>query len=130
MMMKVAVATNGTDLDSDVHPRLGRCQVFIIVDTESMNFSPFPNEGFYLSKNAGVKAAQAMIDRGVEAVVAGFIGHKAYKVFNDAKIKMYLGSLGTVRETINAVKCGRLKDVDDLNTRNRFDMRIDRWRKG
>ena len=128
--MKIAVATKGTDLDSDVDLRFGRCQNFIYVDTRTMEYKCGLNEGFYLSENAGIKAAQTVIEKEVEAVVAGFIGSKALKVLTAAKIKRYIGARGTIRNAVEEMECGKLKEMDDLNIRNRFDMKIIRGGDG
>ena len=43
-MMKVAVSSTGTDLDSAIDPRFGRCACFLIVETDDMKFEIFDNE--------------------------------------------------------------------------------------
>ena len=36
--MKIAISSTGKDLDCQIDPRFGRCQYFIIVDPETMEF--------------------------------------------------------------------------------------------
>ena len=41
--MRVAISATGPTLDADVGPRFGRCQYFIIVDPETMEFEALEN---------------------------------------------------------------------------------------
>ena len=43
--MKIAISATGTTLDAEVDPRFGRCQYFIIVDPETMQFEALENSG-------------------------------------------------------------------------------------
>ena len=47
--MKVAVSSTGTNLDSPIDPRFGRCANFLIVETDDMSFEVFENENIALS---------------------------------------------------------------------------------
>ncbi|MFQ5996640.1 MAG: NifB/NifX family molybdenum-iron cluster-binding protein [Dehalococcoidales bacterium] len=41
--MKIAISATGAALDAEVDPRFGRCQYFIIVDPETMQFEAMEN---------------------------------------------------------------------------------------
>ncbi|TET61977.1 hypothetical protein E3J48_05015 [Candidatus Aerophobetes bacterium] len=41
--MKIAVSSTGQDLNALVDARFGRCQYFVIVDPETMEFEAAPN---------------------------------------------------------------------------------------
>ena len=41
--MKIAILATGPSLDAEVDPRFGRCQHFIIVDPETMQFEAVEN---------------------------------------------------------------------------------------
>jgi len=56
--MKVAVSSSGTNLDSQIDPRFGRCTYFIIVNTDDMSFEAFDNEGIALGGGAGIQSSQ------------------------------------------------------------------------
>ena len=43
--MKIAVSSTGKDLNCQIDPRFGRCQYFIFVDPETMEFEASENEG-------------------------------------------------------------------------------------
>ena len=73
--MKIAVSAMGQSLDSQVDPRFGRCQNFIIVDTDTMDFEAISNE----SSAAAGGATYGRCTRtkwlrglGAEVLLAGF----------------------------------------------------------
>jgi hypothetical protein len=43
--MKVAVSATGKDLNCQIDPRFGRCQYFIFINPETMEFEALDNEG-------------------------------------------------------------------------------------
>ena len=69
--MKVAVSSNGPSLDAAVDPRFGRCNYFVIVDTETMQFESLQNVSQYAAHGAGIQSAQTIAGKGVKAVLTG-----------------------------------------------------------
>ena len=65
--MKIAVSSTGKDLNSQIDPRFGRCQYFIFLDPETMEFEAFENTGLMASGGAGVQAAQLVAQKGASA---------------------------------------------------------------
>jgi predicted Fe-Mo cluster-binding NifX family protein len=51
--MKIAVSTAEDSLDSQIDPRFGRCQYFLIVDSETMDFEALSNQGAIASGVSG-----------------------------------------------------------------------------
>src|SRR3972149_1144940 len=102
--MKIAVSTTGKDLDSQIDPRFGRCQYFIFVDPETMEFEASENEGLMASGGAGVQAAQLIVQRGATALITGNLGPNAASALSASGIKVYLVSPGTVKDVIEGYK--------------------------
>ena len=69
--MKIAISATGKNLDAEVDPRFGRCQYFIIIDPETMQFEALENSSAMASGGAGISAAQMIAGKGVEAVLTG-----------------------------------------------------------
>ena len=67
-------------MDSTVDPRFGRCQYFIMVDTETMAAAPIQNTGAAASGGAGMQAAQLVQDEGASCVITGNVGPNAMNV--------------------------------------------------
>jgi predicted Fe-Mo cluster-binding NifX family protein len=113
--MKIAVTSNGTDLDAPASPVFGRCPVYIFVDTETMQFEAIENPAITAASGAGIQAAQLVVGREAKAVVTGNVGPNAFAVFQSAGVPIYLFGSGTVREAVEAFKAGRLQSVADAN---------------
>ncbi|MBU0574437.1 MAG: dinitrogenase iron-molybdenum cofactor biosynthesis protein, partial [Candidatus Margulisbacteria bacterium] len=61
--MKICVTSKGNKLESDVDPRFGRCEYFVIVDTDTMEFEAFDNPSAMAMGGAGPQAAKMVHDR-------------------------------------------------------------------
>ena len=104
--MKIAISATAPHLDADLDPRFGRCSYFLVVDTESMEFEAIENPAMTAPGGAGIQAAQAVVNEGVEAVVTGDCGPNAYQVLSTAGIPVYAGTSGKVRDVVEAFKRG------------------------
>ena len=69
--MKIAVSATGLDLDAEVNPRFGRCQYFVIVDPQSMEFEALDNSNAMAAGGAGISTAQMIASKGAEVVLTG-----------------------------------------------------------
>ncbi len=106
--MKLAVSASGKDLDSPINQRFGRCDYFLVIDSDTMETQSFPNENGAQSSGAGIQAASFVISKGAQAVITGNCGPKAMDVFAAENIAVYTGQAGTVRQAVEAYKNGRL----------------------
>jgi predicted Fe-Mo cluster-binding NifX family protein len=111
--MKIAVTANGTDLDAPASPVFGRCTMYILVDTETMQYEAIANPAVSAGGGAGVQAAQFVVERGAQAVVSGNVGPNALGVFQAGAIPAYLFKEGTVRQAIEAYKRGLLSSISN-----------------
>ncbi len=113
--MKIAVSAAGKGLDSQVDIRFGRCPNFVIAemeDHEIKNASDLENTAVAQMGGAGITAAQLVADQGVQAVITGNMGPRAFAVFQQLGIKIYQGS-GTVREVLQKFAKGELEEIRD-----------------
>ena len=109
--MKIAISSMGENLDSQIDPRFGRCQYFILVDPETLAFEAVGNEGLMASGGAGVQAAQLIAQRGATVLITGNIGPNAESALSASGIKIYLASGGTVKDVIQGYKTGSLRET-------------------
>jgi len=72
--MKIALSATAPSLDADVDPRFGRCQYFVIVDPQSMEFETLDNSSAMASGGAGISTGQMIASKGVETVLTGNCG--------------------------------------------------------
>lgn len=120
--MKIAISSTGKDLNSSIDPRFGRCQYFIFVDPETMEFEAFENEGLMASGGAGVQAAQFIVQKKAKALITGNLGPNAASALSAAGVKVYLVSGGTVRDTIETYKSGNLREASGPTVPPHFGM--------
>ncbi|MCK5310568.1 MAG: NifB/NifX family molybdenum-iron cluster-binding protein [Desulfobacteraceae bacterium] len=111
--MKVVVSSTGEDINSQIDPRFGRCSFFIIIDTKDMSFESFNNENIALSGGAGIQSASFVASKGVQSVLTGNCGPKAMQVFSTAKVDVFTGFSGSVKEAVEKFKQGGLKPVTE-----------------
>lgn len=109
--MRIAVTAQGTDLDSAMDPRFGRCRSFVIADSDSEGFEAFSNDGVMASGGAGTQSAQFLANKGVDAVITGNVGPNAARALEAAGIEVYSTASGTVRDALRAFKAGKLSAV-------------------
>lgn len=110
--MKIAISTQGTDLNSPLDPRFGRAMGFIVVDMATQGCTHVSNEqNLNLSQGAGIQAAQCVAEAGVGAVITGHVGPKAFAALHKGGIAVYLRQGGTVREALEAYKAGLLEQA-------------------
>ncbi|MCD4840456.1 MAG: DUF5320 family protein [Methanosarcinales archaeon] len=107
--MKICVTSNGPTMDASVDPRFGRCQYFVFVDSETMEYEAMPNPGIGASSGAGIQAAQTIADKGVGVVITGQVGPNAIQTLGATNISIVTGASGTVSDAIEQYKSGRLQ---------------------
>ena len=120
--MKIAISATGKDLDSQIDPRFGRCQYFIFVDPETMEFEAVENQGLTAMGGAGVQAAQLVVQKGVNALITGNLGPNAASALSASGIKVHLVSGGTIREVTEAFKAGKLQEASGATVPPHFGM--------
>ena len=109
--MKICITATAGDLNAQVDPRFGRCQYFVIVDSETMAFEAMANEAIAAPGGAGIQAAQTMVNKGVDVVISGNIGPNAFQVLSTAGVKIATGAYGTVQEATEMYKSGKLGET-------------------
>ena len=87
--MKVAISSSDKHLEAPVSPVFGRCADFLLVDSETMQFTALPNPAVGASGGAGIQAAQYIVQQGAEAVASGNVGPNAMQVLLAAGIAVY-----------------------------------------
>ena len=119
--MKVAVTAQGTDMGSQVDPRFGRAKYFIVADTDTGQFTAEDNaQNLNAVQGAGIQAAQNVVDLGVEAVITGNVGPKAFAALQAGGVKVHTGGTGTVAEALEKFKAGELESVSKANVEGRW----------
>ena len=107
--MKIAVSASGPELSSPVDARFGRAPWFIIMDVESGVWEAAENkQNLQAAQGAGVQSAECVANRGVEAVLTGHCGPKAFRALSAAGMKVHTGVTGSVSDAVARFKAGEL----------------------
>ncbi|MGC8940754.1 MAG: NifB/NifX family molybdenum-iron cluster-binding protein [Candidatus Nanoarchaeia archaeon] len=108
--MKVAVSSEGKNLENKVSEVFARAPYFIIAEIEKgkiKDFEIIKNEAQNRMGEAGIFASQLIAEKGVEAVITKNIGPRAFEVLRQFNIKVFSGS-GTVKEVLQDFISGKL----------------------
>jgi len=122
MEMKVVVSSMGTDLDSEIDPRFGRCAYFLLVDTDTMTYEALDNGNIALGGGAGIQSAQLVASKGAKAVITGNCGPNAVRTLIAAGVEVIVGQSGSVRRAVEDFKAGRLKSTTEANVADHYGM--------
>ena len=109
-MTKIAVTSEGPDLDARVDPRFGRAAGFILVDLQTTNFEYIDNgRSQAVPRGAGIQAAEILSRNGASIVLTGFVGPRAFQTLAAAGIDVGQEVDGlTVREAVRRFIDGRI----------------------
>jgi predicted Fe-Mo cluster-binding NifX family protein len=114
--MKVAVTSQGRELSSPVDIRFGRASYFIVVDTDSGEFTVADNEqNLNAAQGAGIQSGRNVVTLGVQAVISGHVGPKAFATLQAGGVKIYTGATGTVGEAVEQFKTGSLTEISNAD---------------
>lgn len=114
---KVAVSSEGPNLDSRVDARFGRCGGFAIVELETMNIEYVDNgTSQTMSQGAGIQAAENVANAGAQVLLSGYVGPKAFAALQAAGIGIGQDVDGmTVGEAVEKFKQGQVPMADSPN---------------
>ena len=120
--MKICITSQGDNLDSNVDPRFGRCQYFIFLETDTLEFEAIQNPNIEAMGGAGVMSAQFVASREVNAILTGNIGPNAFRTLQAAGIGVFAGASGTIKEAVDKYKKGEFKETQNPSVGSKFGM--------
>jgi predicted Fe-Mo cluster-binding NifX family protein len=105
--MKVCVPTMGNKgMDELVSEHFGRAPTFTVVDTDTKKVEVLKNVSEHMG-GSGVPP-EHLSKAGVKIMLSSGMGPRAITMFQQFGIEVYFGACGTVRETIELWKGGKL----------------------
>lgn len=113
--MKIMVSSAGGAMNSRVSPVFGRAEYYILVDTEDGSIQSLENPASDQSSGAGIKAAQFVLEKNPEALIASNIGPNAFEVLTAGALECYEAIEGTVQEAVDAFGRNELRALGSAN---------------
>ena len=108
--MKIAITTEGPELESAVDPRFGRARYFLVLDNNSDDVSVIDNQtNQNAAQGAGIQASRKLLDEGVQALITGHVGPKAFEVLQSGHVAVYVDAAGTAAEAYAQFNAGNLE---------------------
>jgi len=120
--MKICVSASSDNLDANVDSRFGRCPYFVVVNSETMEFTAVSNDSTNAAHGAGIQAAQTVANMGAKVVITGNVGPNAFNVLSAAGIKLVTGVSGSIRDAVEKYKSGQLKETGNPTVGGHFGM--------
>ncbi len=107
--MKIALTSQGESLEMSIDTRFGRAAKFLIWDSESKSLEVVDNkQNLAAAQGAGIQSAMTVVEQGVDAVITGHCGPKAFRVLQEAGVKVYLSQAVTGDEALRLFQEGKL----------------------
>jgi predicted Fe-Mo cluster-binding NifX family protein len=107
--MKIAISSPSGEPESEFSGRFGRCQYFLLFDTDDASWKKVANPARDAQGGAGARVVQLLADHGVEAVISGRYGPTAFSALEAAGIKAYLAESGTPEDLVARLEGGDLQ---------------------
>ena len=122
--MWIAITSKGTKLNDEVDTCFGRCRYFILYELETGNFKTRKNLYAISLKRAGIQAAKKVAKEGVEVVLTGHVGPKAFETLSSAGIKVYTDVSAKITDAVLQFVGGTLNSSSGPSVKEYFGLRI------
>jgi predicted Fe-Mo cluster-binding NifX family protein len=113
--MKIAMPVDDKSMETSVCQSFGRTPYFLIYDTESKACVFLDNSAAASQGGAGIKAAQTIVDRNVNALLTPRCGENAAEVMKAAGIKIYKTKNDSIQDNINTLNEEKLSLLEDIH---------------
>lgn len=111
--MKLAITSEGNNINAKLDARFARSQYWYIYDTEKKDGYFFDNsENIDVEHGAGIKAASKLLELQIDALITGDIGPKAKSTLKD-KVAIYKGENKSVKENLDLFLENKLNKLNN-----------------
>ena len=97
---RICVTSIGPDADSEIDPKFGRANYFLIIDPKTSEIEAIENPNKDAAQGAGIQSAQLISGKNVGIVLTGSCGPKAGSVLQSAGIQVKTGISGQVKDVL------------------------------
>lgn len=101
---KICFSSQGKDLRSELDPKFGRAQYFLIIDPKTSQTEVVENPNKEAIQGAGILTAQLISSKDVGTVVTGHCGPNAQRVLESSGIRVVEGVSGKINDILEKLK--------------------------
>ncbi len=109
--MRIAISAIKNTIEAQFSPRFGRCDFFILIDSETREWEAFSNPAISARGGAGPQAVQFITDKGAEVIISGRYGPSAFTALEAAGVQAYLAQDGSVNRVLDKFLAGELEST-------------------
>jgi predicted Fe-Mo cluster-binding NifX family protein len=114
--MKIAIPASQPSEKDPIEARFGRAAYFMIYDEDEGSWESVENRAnLDASQGAGIQTSEMLVKHGVDVVIAGHCGPKAFKVLQAAGIRVFMDVTGSIEEALEAFLNNRLVAAENAN---------------
>ncbi len=113
--MKIAMPVEDKNRTSTICISFGRAPFFFIYNTDTKESTFLDNSAVASQGGAGIKAAQALVDEGVGALITPRCGENAAAVLKIANIQIYKAINDSVKDNMEAYLDGALTLLNEIH---------------
>jgi len=113
--MKIAIPVDDKFLQSKVCISFGRTPYFLIYETDTKESTFLDNNAAASQGGAGIKAAQAVADEKVSALITPRCGQNAADVLKAANIKIYKTMNDSIEDNVEAFISEKLSLLEEIH---------------
>lgn len=111
--MKIALSATGQNKECLLDKRFGRCDYFIIYNTDTGEYKAIGNNGVSSGGGAGIAAASQVIEENVSVIITGSLGPNAYELVEKSGIKAYSCEALPVFRVIEMFQKNQLSEISN-----------------
>ena len=116
--MKIAISATSQNKESFLDRRFGRCDYFLIFNTETGEYEAVSNNGVSSGGGAGIAAASQIIEENVSVLITGNLGPNAFELIEKAGIRAYSCEELPVFRAIEIFQKDQLSEINTAGNAN------------
>ena len=98
--MKICITAMGDNLDSEIDARFGRCNFFIVIDTDTMEYEAVKNINANSGGGAGIQSGQLVNEKGINAANGKTVVFVDPSYFRPTEVDTLLGDSSKAKEKL------------------------------
>lgn len=113
--MRIAIPVDGQNVDTSICISFGRAPFFMFYDGETKQYRFLENTAASSQGGAGIKAAQLLVDNGVNVLVTPRCGQNAADVLTAVGIKLFKSNGKSAEKTVEEYLSGNLESLLEIH---------------